>query len=60
MHSPYIPIRIVVRFIQVFYDLMREIKRRKGGPMGTTTAGLDPSQSGGKKKSGIKKLCSIL
>ncbi|VDP55200.1 unnamed protein product [Heligmosomoides polygyrus] len=45
---------------KVFYDLMREIKRRKGGPMGTTTAGLDPSQSGGKKKSGIKKLCSIL
>ncbi|PIO67316.1 Ras family protein [Teladorsagia circumcincta] len=45
---------------KVFYDLMREIKRRKGGPMGASAAGLDPSQTGGKKKGGIKKLCTIL
>ncbi|EYB84026.1 hypothetical protein Y032_0324g2533 [Ancylostoma ceylanicum] len=45
---------------KVFYDLMREIKRRKGGPMGASAAGLDHSQVGGKKKGGIKKLCTIL
>ncbi|XGW17843.1 hypothetical protein V3C99_002449 [Haemonchus contortus] len=45
---------------KVFYDLMREIKRRKGGAMGASAAGLDPSQTGGKKKGGIKKLCNIL
>ncbi|VDL77881.1 unnamed protein product [Nippostrongylus brasiliensis] len=45
---------------KVFYDLMREIKRRKGGPMGMSSTGLDPSHSGGKKKGAIKKLCSIL
>ncbi|KHJ79053.1 Ras family protein [Oesophagostomum dentatum] len=44
---------------KVFYDLMREIKRRKGGPM-AANVGLDHSQAGGKKKGGLKKLCSIL
>ncbi|KAE9418933.1 hypothetical protein Angca_002325, partial [Angiostrongylus cantonensis] len=45
---------------KVFYDLMREIKRRKGGPMGSSAAGLDSSQASNKKKRGIKKHCTIL
>ncbi|KAK6038964.1 Ras family protein [Cooperia oncophora] len=40
---------------KVFYDLMREIKRRKGGPMGASAAGLDPSQTGGKKKGRVSR-----
>lgn len=44
---------------KVFYDLMREIKRRKGGPMGSAAAGLDPSQASSKKKRGVKKHCNI-
>ncbi|VDM56915.1 unnamed protein product [Angiostrongylus costaricensis] len=45
---------------KVFYDLMREIKRRKGGPMGSSAVGLDSSQAANKKKRGIKKHCTIL
>uniref|UniRef100_A0A1I7XQE8 small monomeric GTPase n=1 Tax=Heterorhabditis bacteriophora TaxID=37862 RepID=A0A1I7XQE8_HETBA len=46
---------------KVFYDLMREIKRRKGYPLGGQGVGMDPSQTGGrKKKRGIKKHCTII
>ncbi|KJH53053.1 Ras family protein [Dictyocaulus viviparus] len=45
---------------KVFYDLMREIKRRKGGPVAGSTTGLDPSQTTSKKKRGLKKHCTIL
>lgn len=43
---------------KVFYDLMREMKRRKGG---SQTAAIDLGNSSGrKKKSGLKKHCTIL
>ncbi|CAI4231483.1 unnamed protein product [Auanema sp. JU1783] len=46
---------------KVFYDLMREIKRRKGGTLGNGGAGHDAGTSGSRtKKRGIKKHCSIL
>lgn len=46
---------------KVFYDLMREIKRRKGGTLGVGAGGIDSAQNGGrKKKRGIKKHCTIL
>ncbi|EFP10460.1 CRE-RAL-1 protein [Caenorhabditis remanei] len=46
-------------FLQVFYDLMREMKRRKGGA--ATQIGIDATaNSGRKKRSGIKKHCTIL
>ncbi|CAO4368475.1 unnamed protein product [Caenorhabditis nigoni] len=44
---------------KVFYDLMREMKRRKGGAQ--TQIGMDATASSGRKKrSGIKKHCTIL
>ncbi|CAD6188401.1 unnamed protein product [Caenorhabditis auriculariae] len=43
---------------KVFYDLMREMKRRKGG--NAAVAGIDVNNSSGRKKRGLKKHCTIL
>jgi Ras-related protein Ral-A len=46
---------------QVFYDLMREIKRRKGGPAGSSGLTTDASQSDRKHaRRSWKKHCSVL
>ncbi|CAI5446184.1 unnamed protein product [Caenorhabditis angaria] len=45
---------------KVFYDLMREMKRRKGGNQAAIGIDVSGHNTGRKKRSGLKKHCTIL
>ena len=50
-------------FFQVFYDLMRDVRRRKGGPLSGNGSIVDPGNPDRKRRSARrswKKHCNVL